>query len=76
MLENGLTPSIAIYNTLLKAMFQRGQVCAFISLLITMVMEGCQTDEQTFEILNWARGWMKKYLEVTKLLGILPMRHF
>jgi pentatricopeptide repeat protein len=52
MLENGLTPSIAIYNTLLKAMFQRGKVCEFISLVKTMVMEGCQTNEQTFEILN------------------------
>jgi pentatricopeptide repeat protein len=52
MLENGLSPSIAIYNTLLKAMFQRGKVCEFISLVKTMVMEGCQTNEQTFEILN------------------------
>lgn len=76
MRENGLTPSIAVYSTLLKAMLQSVKICGFISLLKAMVMEGCQPNEVMLGILNQAmsKGWTKKYPEVRKLLGTLIMR--
>ncbi|KAL7163020.1 hypothetical protein ACSBR2_039175 [Camellia fascicularis] len=64
MIESGITPSVSIYNTILEAMSKRGKFGDIIMLLKEMVMEGCERNAVSFEILNRAitKGWMKDTL--------------
>ncbi|CAK9140492.1 unnamed protein product [Ilex paraguariensis] len=73
MLENGITPSVDIYNTILEAMFKRGKFWDIISVLKDMARDGCEPDSVSLDILHRAatKGWMKGFPKAAKCLGFV-----
>lgn len=73
MVENGITPSINIYNTILDAMFRRGKLWNIFLLLVDMAIEGCELDAISFDILSRAmlKGGTKRFPEAMKALELL-----
>ncbi|KAI8568883.1 hypothetical protein RHMOL_Rhmol02G0235100 [Rhododendron molle] len=62
MTGNGITPNIAIYNTIMEAMFHTVKFRDIIMLLKEMAMEGRKPNGVSFEILNGAmsNSWMNE----------------
>lgn len=74
MTGNGITPNIAIYNTITEAMFHIGKFRDIIILLKEMAMEGCKPNGVSFEILNGAisNSWIKE-IPRSKTFGRIHM---